>query len=167
MALNDDEQREARQRAADRVSAYLDRREKIDALDRPAGATGSLVIDSSLGSVTLLAADLRLLVQAAPPLPPKWSGILADPTLHVVVQVTHRRTSAVERLRMLVEWARTDPDGNSVIFQMDGVQLRRSDLETLLAEDGEILLVTRDEHKAAAVAREHGHASVTTVTVSR
>lgn len=80
-----DEQRVARQRAADRVAAYLDRREKVDAVDRPAGATGSLVIDGSLGSATLLAADLRLLVQAAPTLPPKWSGPLADSVMHVVL----------------------------------------------------------------------------------
>lgn len=85
MALNDDEQREARQRAADRVASYLDRREKIDAVDRPEGDTSQLVIDASIGSTTLLASDLRLLVQAAPPLPPKWSAPLADPLVRLVL----------------------------------------------------------------------------------
>lgn len=67
-----------RQRAADRVSAFLN-------------AHGSIDDNSSREEIcrvnheTLFTADLRLLVQAAPALPPKWSGLLADPVVHVVI----------------------------------------------------------------------------------
>lgn len=78
MALNDDEQREARQRAADRVSAFLDEREKTDD-----GSQREEIY--RLNDHRLTMADLRLLVQAAPPLPPKWSAPLADPLVHLVL----------------------------------------------------------------------------------
>lgn len=146
-----DEQRVARQRAADRVAAYLDRREKVDAVDRPAGATGSLVVDGSLGSATLLAADLRLLVQAAPTLPPKWSGLTADLRVYFVQETGNDRVEALIHAReVLNELEAQGPDAD--VFRDGLVGLSARDLKTLCDLDGGVVFVGFDRARAEALA---------------
>ena len=78
MALNEDEQRIERQRAADRVSAFLDEHAKI-------GDNSDRSEIYRLNDNRLAADDLRLLVQAAPSLPPKWSDVPTAPLVHLVL----------------------------------------------------------------------------------
>lgn len=73
-----DEHRERRQRAADRVAAFLEQRAKTDD-----GSSRAEIY--RLNHHRLLVDDLRLLIEAAPVLPPKWSGVLTDPIMHVVI----------------------------------------------------------------------------------
>jgi hypothetical protein len=146
-----DEQRVARQRAADRVAAYLDRREKVDAVDRPAGATGSLVVDGSLGPATLLAADLRLLVQAAPTLPPKWSGLTADPYIYFVQETGNDRTDALIHAREVLNMLGSQgPEADVCRDGLVGLSVR--DLETLCDLDGSVVFVGFDRARAEALA---------------
>jgi hypothetical protein len=148
----DDEQREARQRAADRVSAYLERWEKVAAVDRPKGLRDDAVVDGSLGSVALAVADLRLLVQAAPPLPPKWSGLTADPTVYIVQETGEDWTDAAIRARALIAWAREHAPDVDEIFRHDAVVLSIKDLETLCDLNGNIMFVGFDRARAEALA---------------
>lgn len=63
-----------RQRAADRVSEFLVQHDQIHSEDKSADRITAI---AHTKHVVLNASDLRLLVQAAPPLPPKWSAPLA------------------------------------------------------------------------------------------
>jgi hypothetical protein len=81
-----------RQRAADRLTAYLDEYEEH--------ASGSEVLDP--GTMQMLPdldpirlPDLRLLTEAAPPLDPKWSAPLASAAGCVVIVVSDQDTGVL------------------------------------------------------------------------
>jgi hypothetical protein len=146
-----DEQRIARQRAADRVNAYLERWEKVAAVDRPKGLRDDAVVDGSLGSVALAVADLRLLVQAAPTLPPKWSALTADPEVYFVQETGNDRINALVNARDVLNVLEVQgPDAD--VFRDGLVRLSARDLETLCDLDGSVIFVGFDRARAEALA---------------
>lgn len=137
------EETSERQRAADRVSAFLDERDKIDD-----GSSRDEVY--RLNSTRLLVADLRKLVEAAPVLPPKWSAPLADPQVHIVQQSGEAWTEAAIHAREVLNVLEAQGPGADV-FRDGLVGLSATDLETLCDLDGNILFVTFDEARAKAL----------------
>lgn len=75
-----DEERTERQRAADRVSKFLDQHEQLHGEDVSGDRITAI---AHTEHVPLNASDLRLLVQAAPSLPPKWSAPLASDVVYL------------------------------------------------------------------------------------
>lgn len=154
-----------RQRAADRVTDYLDRRERLDALDRPEGVEASDVVTSTFGSVALLVSDLRLLVEAAPSLPPKWSAPLADPQVHIVQQGGKAWTNAAIHAREVLN-ALESQGPEAYVFDGGMITLTVADLETLCDLNGDILLVTFDESRALALV-DNDRTTLNTTSVHR
>lgn len=154
-----------RQRAADRVTDYLDRRERLDALDRPEGVAPSDVVTSTFGSVALLASDLRLLVEAAPSLPPKWSAPLADPQVHIVQQGGKDWTNAAAHAREVLS-ALEAQGPEAYVFDGGMITLSVADLETLCDLNGDILFVTFDEARAMALV-DNDRTTLSTTSVHR
>lgn len=125
-----------RQRAADRVSAFLDEREKTDD-----GSQREEIY--RLNDHRLTMSDLRLLTQAAPPLPPKHS----DPEVYIVQETGEDRTDAVIRARDVLN-ALESKGPEADVFRDGLVALSVSDLAALCDLDGTVLFVTFDKERA-------------------
>jgi broad specificity phosphatase PhoE len=123
-AISSEENSAKRQRAADRVSAFAEKfakveKEKIDLID-----------DYTTGE-TLLLSDLRLLVEAAPVLPPKWSAPLTGKTAGIAQSTGEDWTDAAARAREVLN-ALEARGAEADVFRDGLISLSAADLKTLV-----------------------------------